>query len=99
MCHLQGDNGDAGLSACCTLTSFHHNAKAVCVTIHGMDRALDIRRGDLAPCTEETETMSDRSGDRDRVEGSVDEIKGEAKQTWGDLTGDDRMKAEGMADE
>jgi uncharacterized protein YjbJ (UPF0337 family) len=43
--------------------------------------------------------MSDRSGDRDRVEGSVEEVKGRAKQAWGDVTGDDRTKAEGMADE
>jgi uncharacterized protein YjbJ (UPF0337 family) len=43
--------------------------------------------------------MAERSGDRDRVEGSVEELKGNAKQAWGDVTGDDRMKAEGMTDE
>lgn len=39
------------------------------------------------------------SGTRDRVEGTVEEKKGEAKQAWGDATGDDRTKAEGMLDE
>jgi uncharacterized protein YjbJ (UPF0337 family) len=43
--------------------------------------------------------MSDRSGARDRAEGTVDEAKGKAKQAWGDLTGDERLKSEGMADE
>ena len=43
--------------------------------------------------------MTERSGDRDRMEGTIDEAKGKAKQAWGDLTGDERMKAEGMADE
>jgi uncharacterized protein YjbJ (UPF0337 family) len=43
--------------------------------------------------------MVERSGDRDRIEGGVDELKGNAKQAVGNLTGDDRMKAEGMADE
>ena len=47
----------------------------------------------------ETQSMVERSGDRDRVEGSVEELKGNAKQTWGDLTGDDQMKAEGKVDE
>lgn len=42
--------------------------------------------------------MADR-GASDRIEGTVDEIKGKGKQAWGDLTGDDRTKAEGMADE
>lgn len=42
--------------------------------------------------------MADR-GASDRIEGTVDEIKGKGKQAWGDLTGDDRAKAEGMADE
>jgi len=41
----------------------------------------------------------DRSGDRDRIEGSVEELKGNAKQTWGDVTGDDQLKAEGKVDE
>ena len=39
------------------------------------------------------------SGTRDRVEGTIEEKKGEAKQAWGDATGDDRTKAEGMLDE
>ena len=39
------------------------------------------------------------SGTRDRAEGKVEEMKGEAKQAWGDATGDDRTKAEGMLDE
>jgi uncharacterized protein YjbJ (UPF0337 family) len=65
----------------------------------GMKRALDRGRGNLAPRIEETETMSDRSGDRDQIEGGVNQLKGEAKQAWGDVTGDDQMKAEGMADE
>ena len=43
--------------------------------------------------------MSERSGDRDRAEGAIDETKGHMKQAWGDLTGDDRTKAEGMMDE
>ena len=43
--------------------------------------------------------MTDRPGDRDRLEGSVEEAKGNLKQAWGDLTGDDRTKAEGMMDE
>jgi uncharacterized protein YjbJ (UPF0337 family) len=40
-----------------------------------------------------------QSGDRDRVEGAIEETKGEAKQAWGDLTDDERMKAEGVLDE
>ena len=43
--------------------------------------------------------MSDRSGDQDRMEGALEETKGDVKQAWGDLTGDDRTKAEGMMDE
>jgi uncharacterized protein YjbJ (UPF0337 family) len=39
------------------------------------------------------------SGDRDRIEGTVDEMKGKGKQAWGDLTDDDKMKGEGMIDE
>jgi uncharacterized protein YjbJ (UPF0337 family) len=42
--------------------------------------------------------MTDR-GTGDRLEGTIDEMKGHGKQALGDLTGDDRMKAEGMADE
>jgi uncharacterized protein YjbJ (UPF0337 family) len=43
--------------------------------------------------------MTDRPGDRDRVEGSLEEAKGRAKQAWGDMTDDERAKAEGMVDE
>jgi uncharacterized protein YjbJ (UPF0337 family) len=43
--------------------------------------------------------MVERSGDRDRIEGGVEELKGNAKQAWGDITGDDQMKAEGKVDE
>lgn len=43
--------------------------------------------------------MSEQSGDRDRIEGTIEEAKGNIKQAWGDLSGDDRMKAEGMLDE
>ena len=39
------------------------------------------------------------SGTRDRAEGTIDEVKGKAKQAWGDLTDDDQMKIEGMVDE
>jgi uncharacterized protein YjbJ (UPF0337 family) len=39
------------------------------------------------------------SGDRDRIEGSIEETKGEAKQAWGEMTDDERMKAEGKLDE
>jgi uncharacterized protein YjbJ (UPF0337 family) len=47
----------------------------------------------------ETAAMSDRSGDRDSMEGALEETKGDMKQAWGDMTDDDRMKAEGMMDE
>jgi uncharacterized protein YjbJ (UPF0337 family) len=43
--------------------------------------------------------MTERSGDRDRIEGGVDETKGRVKEAWGDLTGDDRTKAEGIGDQ
>jgi uncharacterized protein YjbJ (UPF0337 family) len=43
--------------------------------------------------------MADRTSTGDRVQGSADELKGKAKQAWGDLTDDDRLKAEGRADE
>lgn len=39
------------------------------------------------------------SGDRDRIEGKLEEGKGNLKQAWGDVTGDDKLKAEGMMDE
>lgn len=41
----------------------------------------------------------DRTSDQDRIAGSVDEIKGKGKQAWGDMTDDERLKAEGMLDE
>lgn len=43
--------------------------------------------------------MVERSGDRDRVEGGVEELKGNAKQAWGGLTDDDKLKNEGKVDE
>ena len=36
---------------------------------------------------------------RDEREGMKDQVKGKAKQAWGDLTDDDRMRDEGAADE
>jgi uncharacterized protein YjbJ (UPF0337 family) len=39
------------------------------------------------------------AGDRDRVEGTLKEAKGNVKQAWGDLTADDQLKAEGVLDE
>jgi len=41
--------------------------------------------------------MSDQS--RDRIEGSVDEIKGRGKSAWGELTDDDQKRTEGQADQ
>lgn len=41
--------------------------------------------------------MSDGTGDK--IRGTVEEKKGEVKQGVGDLTGDDRLKGEGMLDE
>lgn len=43
--------------------------------------------------------MTDRSSTRDRLEGTIDEGKGNLKQAWGDATGDDQTKADGMVDE
>ena len=43
--------------------------------------------------------MSDHDSARDRVEGTVDEAKGNVKQAWGEATGDHRTKVEGMMDE
>ncbi len=44
--------------------------------------------------------MSDRfDGDRDRIEGTVDEAKGRGKQAWGDLAGDEETRTEGQTDE
>jgi len=41
--------------------------------------------------------MSDQSSDR--IEGTVDEIKGRGKSAWGELTDDDQKRAEGQADQ
>lgn len=41
--------------------------------------------------------MSDGTGDK--IRGTLEEKKGEVKQGVGDLTGDDRLKGEGMLDE
>jgi len=43
--------------------------------------------------------MTDRSSTGDRLEGTVDEAKGNIKQGVGDATGDDQTKGEGMLDE
>ena len=39
------------------------------------------------------------SGTRDRAEGTVEEMKGKAKQAWGDMTDDERAQAEGKVEE
>jgi uncharacterized protein YjbJ (UPF0337 family) len=36
---------------------------------------------------------------KDEVKGKADQAKGRAKEAVGDLTGDDRMRGEGAADE
>lgn len=41
--------------------------------------------------------MSDGTGDK--IRGTLEETKGEVKQGVGDLTGDDRLKSEGVLDE
>jgi len=41
--------------------------------------------------------MSDGTGDK--IRGTLEETKGEVKQGVGDLTGDDRLKGEGILDE
>ena len=41
--------------------------------------------------------MSDQS--RDRIEGSVDDLKGRGKSAWGELADDDERRAEGDADQ
>ena len=43
--------------------------------------------------------MTDRSSTGDRLEGTLDEAKGNIKQGVGNATGDDRTKGEGMLDE
>jgi uncharacterized protein YjbJ (UPF0337 family) len=39
------------------------------------------------------------SGTDDKVKGKIDETKGKAKQAWGDLTDDEKTRAEGERDE
>ncbi|MGH9371629.1 MAG: CsbD family protein [Vicinamibacterales bacterium] len=36
---------------------------------------------------------------RDELEGEADQVKGKVKQAWGDLTDDERLEGEGVADE
>lgn len=36
---------------------------------------------------------------RDELDGKGDQVKGKAKQAWGDLTDDERLHDEGVADE
>ena len=36
---------------------------------------------------------------RDELDGKVDQAKGKAKQAWGDVTDNDRLHDEGVADE
>ena len=43
--------------------------------------------------------MTDQSSSRDRLEGGLDEAKGNVKQGVGDVTGDNQTKGEGMVDE
>jgi uncharacterized protein YjbJ (UPF0337 family) len=40
--------------------------------------------------------VSDQS--RDRVEGTLDDVKGRGKAAWGELTDDEELKNEGYAD-
>lgn len=37
--------------------------------------------------------------DKDRVEGSMDQMKGRVKEAAGNLTGDQKLRAEGRADQ
>jgi uncharacterized protein YjbJ (UPF0337 family) len=39
------------------------------------------------------------SGRDDKTEGKLTEWKGNAKEGWGDVTGDDKLKAEGRSDQ
>lgn len=41
--------------------------------------------------------MTDQS--KDRIEGTMDEVKGRGKSAWGELTDDPETKAEGDADQ
>ena len=36
---------------------------------------------------------------RDEIEGQKEQVKGKVKQAWGDLTDDERLRNEGVADE
>ena len=36
---------------------------------------------------------------RDELEGRTDQVKGRAKQAWGDITNNDELRDEGVADE
>jgi uncharacterized protein YjbJ (UPF0337 family) len=36
---------------------------------------------------------------RDELEGKGEKVKGKAKQAWGDVTDDDQLRDEGVADE
>ena len=36
---------------------------------------------------------------RDEFDGKADQVKGKAKQAWGDITDNDRVHDEGVADE
>jgi len=36
---------------------------------------------------------------RDELDGKTDQVKGRAKQAWGDITNNDRLHDEGVADE
>lgn len=36
---------------------------------------------------------------RDEIEGKTEQVKGKVKQAWGDLTDDERLRNEGVADE
>jgi uncharacterized protein YjbJ (UPF0337 family) len=37
--------------------------------------------------------------DKNRIEGSFDQTKGKVKEKAGDLTGDDKLKGEGIAEQ
>lgn len=41
--------------------------------------------------------MSDTS--KMRIEGTVDDVKGRAKEAWGDVSGNEQAKSEGQADQ
>jgi uncharacterized protein YjbJ (UPF0337 family) len=36
---------------------------------------------------------------RDEIDGKTDQVKGKAKQAWGDVTDNERLHGEGVADE